>query len=44
VLTINNRKGSFPGMLAERKFNIVIVTADKKIDKEVTYTGKKLTI
>ena len=44
VLTINNRKGSFPGMLAERKFNIVIVAADKKIDKAVTYSGKKVVV
>jgi alpha-D-xyloside xylohydrolase len=49
VMTINDRNGSFTGMLAKRKFNIVIVGKDKaagmntkKFDKEVTYTGKKI--
>ena len=28
VLTINDRKGTFPGMLTERKFNIIKVTSD----------------
>jgi alpha-D-xyloside xylohydrolase len=49
TLTINDRKGSFTGMLAERKFNIVLVSKNKgtgmdqveKFDKEVTYAGKK---
>ena len=49
VLTINDRKGSFPGMLGERKFNIVMVSTNngagmdtvKKYDKVVTYNGKK---
>ena len=52
TLTINDRQGSFPGMLAERKFSIVRVAADKgtgmevieKFDKEITYEGKKITI
>jgi alpha-D-xyloside xylohydrolase len=52
TLTINDRKGSFPGMLSEHKFNIVRVakskgtgtTAVEKYDKEVTYAGKKVTI
>jgi alpha-D-xyloside xylohydrolase len=52
VLTIGDRKGSFPGMLAGRKFNIVRVTKNKgngtdtveKPDKEVTYTGKKMVV
>ena len=51
-LTINDRKGEFPGMLTERKFNIVLVTKDKGTgmettgspDKEITYTGKKVVI
>ena len=43
-LTINDRKGSFPGMLSTRKFNIVVVTADKKNDKAVTYSGKKVVV
>jgi alpha-D-xyloside xylohydrolase len=51
-LTINDRKGSFPGMLHERKFSIVRVPGNKgtelavveKSDKEITYEGKKITI
>src|ERR1035437_1257049 len=34
-LTINDRKGSFPGVLATRKFNIVIVAAGQKNDKAI---------
>lgn len=52
TLTIGDRNGSFPGMLAERKFNIQIVANNKGIgdnlsdrpDKTVTYAGKKLVI
>jgi len=52
VLTISDRKGSFPGMLAEHKFNIVRVGKNKGIginsvetfDKKVTYKGKKVTV
>jgi alpha-D-xyloside xylohydrolase len=52
VLILNERKGTFPGMLAEHKFNIVKVTKNKgigdlpvdKYDKEVIYTGKKILI
>jgi len=52
TLTIDERKGSFPGMLNERKFNIVLVTSNKgggeklvsQPDKVVSYTGKKLTV
>jgi len=52
VLTINDRKGSFTGMLTERKFNIVLASKNKnngmdvieKFDKEVTYTGKKIVV
>jgi len=43
-LTINDRKGSFPGMLATRKFNIVVIAAGQKIDKAITYSGKKLVV
>jgi alpha-D-xyloside xylohydrolase len=51
-LTINDRKGSFSGMLAERKFNIVKVSKNKgtgmetveKFDNVVSYTGKKLVV
>lgn len=52
ILTIADRKGSFPGMLAERKFNIILVAKNKgagvdvveKYDKEVSYSGKKIVI
>ena len=52
ALTIADRQGSFPGMLSERKFNIVKVGKAKaagmdipaSFDKVVTYTGKKLSI
>jgi len=51
-LTISDRKGSFSGMLAERKFNIIRVAKGKgtgtrvveKFDKEVIYNGKKIAI
>ena len=49
ILTINDRKGSFTGMIESRKFNIVIVDKTKgtgadpgiKFDKEITYSGEK---
>ncbi len=44
TLTINDRKGSFPGMLATRKFNIVVVAAGNKSNEIVKYTGKKLAV
>ena len=52
VLTIKNREGSFPGMLQERQFNIVLVSKDHGIgmtepeeyDRQVDYKGKKIRI
>ncbi len=52
TLTIGDRTGSFPGMLTDRKFNIVIVNTNKgggenmvtTPDKEVNYSGKKLMV
>ncbi|MFI5129535.1 MAG: TIM-barrel domain-containing protein [Chitinophagales bacterium] len=52
TLTIGDRKGSFPGMLDSRKFNIVMVTANKgggenivaQPDKEIAYAGKKVAV
>jgi alpha-D-xyloside xylohydrolase len=52
VLTINNRKGTFPGILSERKFNIVKVTSDEgtgmnvdeKPKKVVVYNGQKILV
>jgi alpha-D-xyloside xylohydrolase len=51
TLTISDKNGSFPGMLNERKFNIVMVGANKGVgenltsqpDKTISYTGKKIT-
>ncbi|HEX6428292.1 MAG TPA: DUF5110 domain-containing protein, partial [Niastella sp.] len=42
TLIIGDRNGSFPGMLNERKFNMVIVTS--QANKVVTYTGKKMVV
>ena len=52
VLTINDRKGSFPGMLNDRKFNIVWVSKNKGVgmdtvvryDKVVAYDGKEVVV
>lgn len=52
TLTISDRKGSFPGMLAARKFSVTIVSISKgggehrvhQPDKEITYSGKKVII
>ena len=52
VLTINDRKGSFPGMLNERKFSIVWVSKNKGVgmdpvgtyDKRPGYRGKKVVV
>ena len=51
-LTIDKRKGSFPGMLNNRKFKIVIVSTKngkgmekiEKYDKLVDYSGKEISI
>jgi alpha-D-xyloside xylohydrolase len=52
TLTISDRKGSFPGMLTERKFKIILVGKNKgtgteiakQLDKEITYSGKEIII
>jgi alpha-D-xyloside xylohydrolase len=44
TLTINDRKGSFPGMLTTRKFNVVVIAAGQKNDKAITYSGKKVVV
>jgi len=31
-------------MITSRKFNIVVIAAGKKIEKAVTYTGKKVVV
>lgn len=50
-LTINDRVGTFPGMLETRTFNIVVVGNNKGVgentgaaDKVISYTGKKLIV
>ncbi|MBN1781650.1 DUF5110 domain-containing protein [bacterium] len=51
-VTIGDRKGSFAGMLTERMFHIVRVSAGKgtgidwveKVDKIVTYKGKQVVV
>jgi alpha-D-xyloside xylohydrolase len=52
TLTIGDRKGTFAGMLQKRTFRINLITPakataldlDAKVDKEVSYEGKKLII
>lgn len=52
MLTVGDRKGAFPGMLTERRFQIVFVgeghgvgiTAESKPDKIVTYLGKQMVV
>jgi alpha-D-xyloside xylohydrolase len=52
ALVINDRKGSFSGMINERKFNIVIVSTEKgfgtaisaNVDKVVNYSGEKVVV
>ncbi len=45
ILTIADRKGTFPGMLAERKFHVMKIAANgNKTEKEVIYTGKKVSV
>ncbi|HYL85679.1 MAG TPA: glycoside hydrolase family 31 protein [Candidatus Angelobacter sp.] len=52
VLTIGDRAGQFPGMIAERSFHIVFVkeghgagiSAEGKPDKIIRYAGKAITV
>jgi alpha-D-xyloside xylohydrolase len=52
TLTIGARQGSFPGMLAERTFQVVLVTKDRpvdfslapKVDRIVPYHGDAVTV
>jgi alpha-D-xyloside xylohydrolase len=52
TLTIGKRAGKFPGMLAKRTFNVVLVTKHKpagfsftpKADQTVTYRGKEVKV
>ena len=44
-LTIGARKGSFPGMIQNRKFRIVLVRDGKQSEpKTVSYSGKKVSV
>jgi alpha-D-xyloside xylohydrolase len=52
TLIIEERKGSFPGMLSERSFNVIEVSKDKpaglnfaaKPDRIIKYNGQKVTL
>jgi alpha-D-xyloside xylohydrolase len=52
TLTVTQRQGSFPGMLAERRFRIVWVSKNKGVgmdtvknyDEVVTYNGEKVVV
>jgi alpha-D-xyloside xylohydrolase len=52
TLTIGDRKGTFPGMLQRRTFNVVLVAANHGIgvdattnpDRTVTYSGRSISI
>jgi alpha-D-xyloside xylohydrolase len=52
TLTVSKRQGSFPGMLAERRFRIVWVSKNKGVgmdtvknyDEVVTYNGEKVVV
>jgi alpha-D-xyloside xylohydrolase len=52
TLTISGTKGSFPGMIKTRKFNIVIVKSDHGVNTEITqgfdktvqYRGKMISV
>ena len=44
-LTIGARKGSFEGMIQNRKFRVILITNGKQSDpKTVTYSGKKVSV
>ncbi len=43
TINILSRKGSFPGMLEERKFNIILV-GESNIYKEIDYRGKAISL
>ncbi|MDB5135322.1 MAG: hypothetical protein JWP37_1925, partial [Mucilaginibacter sp.] len=51
-LTISDRKGSFPGMWKQRRFNVVLVKKDHgvntgisvKADKSISYKGKAVSV
>ncbi len=48
TLTISDRNGSFPGMLSERKFNIIRIAREEEVknmnSKQITYYGKKVVV
>lgn len=52
TLTIDERKGTFPGMLQSRVFNIVLVSGNngvglpitKNVSKTITYKGSEVTV
>jgi alpha-D-xyloside xylohydrolase len=52
ALTIGDRRGSFPGMLASRTFRVVLVSKDHGVglepaptaDRDIAYSGKSTTV
>jgi alpha-D-xyloside xylohydrolase len=47
TLTISDRKGNFPGMPVERKFNVIRINAgdnSANANKQVVYSGKKIQV
>jgi alpha-D-xyloside xylohydrolase len=52
ALTISDSEGSFPGMPANRIFNILLISVNKAVgmetgiayDKKITYTGKEIVV
>jgi alpha-D-xyloside xylohydrolase len=52
VLTIGVRKGTYPGMVEKRQFQIVLVGSGhgiggdmtEKADKEIAYDGKEISV
>ncbi len=42
TLTLEERSGSYPGMLASRKFRVVLYGGSSPVEKAITYTGKKV--
>lgn len=52
ILTVDDRQGSFPGMIKTRHFKVILVSKNhgigveitKKADKNILYSGRKITV
>jgi alpha-D-xyloside xylohydrolase len=42
TLTIESRKGTYPGMITNRRFHIVLVNGSQKSTKTLNYSGKQI--